>query len=169
MPRSRPVDGFALAYDDHGSGPAVVLLHGWPGDRRDHRRLVPLLSSSARVIVPDLRGFGASDKHREPPETAYSADAQARSVLALIDELDLGAAVLAGYDVGSRVAQAVARAAPERVRALVLAPPLPGVGDRVLQPEAQREFWYQAFHRLALAEEIVDGDPAAVRAYLRHF
>ena len=37
MPRSRPVDGFSLAYDVAGAGPAVVLLHGWPGDRRDYR------------------------------------------------------------------------------------------------------------------------------------
>jgi pimeloyl-ACP methyl ester carboxylesterase len=77
--------------------------------------------------------------------------------------------VVAGYDVGSRVAQTLARASPELVRALVLAPPLPGAGDRVLAPEAQREYWYQAFHRLTLAEELVDGDRASARAYLRHF
>jgi pimeloyl-ACP methyl ester carboxylesterase len=120
------------------------------------------------VVVPDLRGFGGSDKHPEPPERAYSAAAQARSVLGLMDELGLRDAVLAGYDVGSRVAQAIARAAPERVRALVVAPPLPGAGDRVLGPEAQREFWYQAF-RLDLAEALIDGNPAAVRAYMHHF
>ena len=44
MPRSASVDGFTLAYDHSGSGPAVVLLHGWPGDRGDHRALVPLLA-----------------------------------------------------------------------------------------------------------------------------
>ncbi|HYB28273.1 MAG TPA: alpha/beta hydrolase [Solirubrobacteraceae bacterium] len=99
----------------------------------------------------------------------YSADAQARSVARLIDELGLGPAVIAGYDVGSRVAQAVARAFPDRVRALVLSPPLPGAGDRVLTPKAQREFWYQAFHQLSLVEEIIDGRPQAVRAYLAHF
>jgi len=63
----------------------------------------------------------------------------------------------------------VARAAPDRVRALVLSPPLPGAGDRVLTAAAQREFWYQPFHALGLLEELVDGRPAAVRAYLRHF
>jgi pimeloyl-ACP methyl ester carboxylesterase len=169
MARTSPVDGFSLAYDVAGAGPAVVLLHGWPGDRRDHRVLAPLLARSGRVIVPDLRGFGASDKHREPPADAYSAAAQARSVLGLLDELGVPSAVLAGYDIGSRVAQAVAQDAPERVRALVLAPPLPGAGDRVLSPAAQREFWYQPFHQLDLAETLVDGNPAAVRAYLRHF
>jgi pimeloyl-ACP methyl ester carboxylesterase len=58
---------------------------------------------------------------------------------------------------------------PDLVRALVVSPPLPGIGERVLNPDAQREFWYQSFHQLSLAEQLVDGQPDAVRAYLRHF
>src|SRR3984885_3951002 len=132
MPTSSPVDGFRLAYDRSGSGAPVVLLHGWPGDRMDYREVAPRLTEVADVVRPDLRGFGESDKHAEPPAEAYSADAQARSVAGLIDELELGPAVIAGYDVGSRVAQAVARNHPNRVRALVLSPPAPGAGARVL-------------------------------------
>jgi pimeloyl-ACP methyl ester carboxylesterase len=128
-----------------------------------------LLSGSADVVVPDLRGFGESDKHAEDPGSAYSAQAQARSVLALMDELGLETPVIAGYDVGSRIAQTIARHSPGSIRALVVSPPLPGVGDRVLSAQAQREFWYQAFHQLALADEIVDGNRSAVRAYLGHF
>lgn len=169
MARSAPVDGFVLDYDRSGAGDPVVLLHGWPGDRTDYRDLVPLLEGGAEVVVPDLRGFGASDKHPAPPAEAYSAAAQARSVLGLLDELGLRAPVLAGYDIGSRIAQALAREAPGRVRALVVSPPLPGGGRRVLTPEAQREFWYQPFHNLGLVEELLDGRPEAVRAYLRHF
>ena len=45
----------------------------------------------------------------------------------------------------------------------------PGAGRRILSPEAMREFWYQSFHQLSLIEEILDGDRAAVRAYLAHF
>ena len=169
MARSAPVDGFALAYDRSGAGDPVVLLHGWPGDRTDHAALASLLAGDAEVVVPDLRGFGASDKHPAPPAEAYSAAAQARSVLGLVDELGLADPVLAGYDIGSRIAQTAARAAPERVRALVISPPLPGGGRRVLEPEAQREFWYQPFHNLRLVEELLDGRPEAVRPYLRHF
>jgi pimeloyl-ACP methyl ester carboxylesterase len=169
MPRSAPVDGFSLAYDRHGAGDPVVLLHGWPGDRSDFDALVPRLERHAEVVVPDLRGFGASDRHPAPAADAYSAAAQARSVLGLLDELGLQAPVVAGYDIGSRIAQAVARAAPDRVRALVVSPPLPGAGQRVLTATAQREFWYQPFHSLGLIEELVDGRPMAVRAYLRHF
>jgi pimeloyl-ACP methyl ester carboxylesterase len=169
MARSAPVDGFSLAYDRSGAGDPVVLLHGWPGDRTDYQALVPLLEGDAEVVALDLRGFGASDKHPAPPAEAYSAPAQARSVLGLVDELGLTDPVLAGYDIGSRIAQAAARAAPGRVRALVISPPLPGGGRRVLEPEAQREFWYQPFHNLGLVEELLDGRPEAVRPYLRHF
>jgi pimeloyl-ACP methyl ester carboxylesterase len=168
VPTSSPVDGFEVVYDCAGTGDGVVLLHGWPGDRKDYRDVTPLLTGYT-VVAPDLRGFGESDKHPATPAEAYSADAQARSVIGIMNELGLRSAVLAGYDVGSRVAQTVARLVPDRVRALVVSPPLPGAGKRVLEPSAEREFWYQAFHQLSLVEEIIDGRPDAVRAYLRHF
>jgi pimeloyl-ACP methyl ester carboxylesterase len=169
MRRSAPVDGFSLAYERAGSGAPVVLLHGWPGDRTDHDDVVPLLTGECDVVVPDLRGFGESDKHLQPAAEAYSAVAQARSVVGLIDELGLEAPVIAGYDIGSRIAQAIARDTPEKVSALVVSPPLPGAGERVLTPEAMREFWYQSFHQLALIEQVLDGHPRAVRAYVGHF
>ncbi len=55
------------------------------------------------------------------------------------------------------------------MRALVIAPPLPGAGERVLSEGAVREFWYQSFHRLPLAERLLDGNLTAARAYLEHF
>src|ERR1700754_451755 len=74
MHRSQPVDSFTIAY--HETGPAdaasVVLLHGWPGDSHDYRAVVPLLTNRYRVIVPDLRGFGASDRHLVDPDAYYS-------------------------------------------------------------------------------------------------
>jgi len=169
MRQDTAIDGFRLAYERAGAGPAVLLLHGWPGDRTDYRAVAPLVSEAADVIVPDLRGFGESDKHEAEPARQYNAAAQARSVAGLIEELTLGQVVLAGYDIGSRIAQAIARDRPDLVRALVIAPPLPGIGDRILAPQAQREFWYQAFHNLELSTKLIDGQPDAVREYLRHF
>lgn len=169
MGQGQPVDGFRLTYERIGRGSAVVLLHGWPGDRTDYRDVVPLLSTHADVVVPDLRGFGESDKHEADPAAQYGADAQARSIAGLIEELRLDRPVIGGYDIGSRIAQSLARGRPDLVRALVLSPPLPGIGSRVLSARAQEEFWYQPFHRLPLSTELVDGRPDAVRAYLRHF
>jgi pimeloyl-ACP methyl ester carboxylesterase len=90
-------------------------------------------------------------------------------VLGLIEELGLDRPVLAGYDIGSRIAQGIARSKPELVDGLVVAPPLPGIGKRVFGEQAQAEFWYQAFHKLPVIEELIDGNPVAVRAYLQHF
>jgi pimeloyl-ACP methyl ester carboxylesterase len=169
MPQTNLVDGFRLTFDRAGRGPAVLLLHGWPGDRTDYRAVVPRLTDAAEVVVPDLRGFGESDRHLADPGGQYTAAAQARSVIALIEELGLGRPVVAGYDIGSRIAQATARERPGLVRALVVSPPLPGIGDRILSPGAQREFWYQPFHQLGLSTELIDGQPDLVRTYLRHF
>ena len=175
--RSSPVDGFSLEYDLIGpgdGGTGVVLLHGWPGDRADYRRVVPLLAEgngpnhAVRIVVPDLRGFGGSDRHLQPPTQAYSAAAQLRSVLGLLDELGIDRAVFAGYDIGSRLLQTLVATQPRRVAAMVVTPPLPGAGARLLEPGAQTQFWYQSLHRLPLADELLDGRPDAVRAYLGH-
>jgi pimeloyl-ACP methyl ester carboxylesterase len=169
VPFSSAVDGFRLAYDRTGDGPPVVLLHGWPGGRADYRLVAPLLAEVADVVVPDLRGFGESDKHAVPPDEGYAADAQARSVTGLLDELGLGPVVLAGYDIGSRIAQTVAQLSPERVRALVVTPPVPGAGQRLMDPAVLVEFWYQNLHRTDLPERLLDGDRDAIRTYLEHF
>lgn len=164
------VDGFRLAFDHSTDGVGdAVLLHGWPGDRHDFRAVAALLAGRCRVVVPDLRGFGETRGPAEAEPAEYAAAGQARSVIGLIEQLALGSVVVAGYDVGSRVAQEVASARPDLVRALIISPPLPGAGSRVLSPEAQREFWYQPFHQLGLAEALLDGSRAAVRAYLEHF
>src|ERR1700754_3211664 len=107
VPHTTPFEGFKLAFDRRGSGPPVVMLHGWPGDRTDYEALAGAVADFADVITPDLRGFGESDKHRADPEEHYSPQAQARAVAALMDELGVCEAVLAGYDVGSLVAQTV--------------------------------------------------------------
>ena len=171
MPTGSPVDGFSLTYDRHGSPgrPAVVLLHGWPGDRTDMAAVAGRLADEHDVVVPDLRGFGESDKHRRDPVEHYGAAAQARSVSALVDELGIDDVVVAGYDVGSRVGQQLARDRPDRVRALVVTPPAPGVGQRILGEVPFAEFWYQSFHQLELAERLVDGRPDAARDYVGHF
>src|ERR1700684_4659584 len=124
MPFSAATDGFRLAYARGGQGPPVLLLHGWPGERGDYREIVPRLAG-LDVIAPDLRGFGESDKHLEDPATAYSAAAQARSVIALIEELHLDGLVIAGYDIGRRIAQGVGARRRRLLRRPVASPPLP--------------------------------------------
>jgi len=168
---AQDADGLELHYVRRGHGsPTVLLLHGWPGFWYDWRRVLPRLEQITSVIAMDLRGFGASAKPDWPPRSAYSAEAQARNVLALLDQLQLETVLLVGYDVGSRVAQTVAQLAPGRVQGLALSAPVyAGFGTRPLEPAAQKERWYQHFHMLAQADQLIGHDRETVRLYLSYF
>lgn len=103
------------AYDDTGGdGPALVLLHAFPLSSRMWERLVPLLVG-VRVVTIDLPGLGRSMPHGEPTMTSM-----ARSVVAVLDELELAEASVFGLSTGGYVALELARLAPERVTRLVL-------------------------------------------------
>jgi pimeloyl-ACP methyl ester carboxylesterase len=65
MQFSAPTDGFQLAYDRNGGGPLILLLHGWPGDRTDYNALAPLLENRADIVIPDLRGFGETEREKQ--------------------------------------------------------------------------------------------------------
>lgn len=105
-----------LAYQDRGSGPVVVLLHGSPGAVADFSYLLPHLTDRFRVLVPDLPGFGKSA--RWLPD--YSVAAHARYVLAWLDRLGVTEFQVVGFSMGSGVALHLADLAPDRVRAVTL-------------------------------------------------
>jgi pimeloyl-ACP methyl ester carboxylesterase len=104
-----------LTHDDAGSGTPLVLLHGFPMDRGLWAPQRRALSRRARVIVPDLRGFGASAG--APPVTM---DGHADDVAALLDVLGIEQAVVGGMSMGGYVAFAFWRRHRARVRALIL-------------------------------------------------
>ena len=166
-------DGLPLHYVRQGqetSDVPVVLLHGWPGFWYDWRRVLPQVAQFASVLAVDLRGFGSSAKPDWSPDEAYSPEAHANNILTLLDQLHIEKALLVGYDLGSSVAQTVAQLAPERVHALVLSAPVyPGFGTRILEPSAQRERWYQYFHAIPQADQLIGHDPETVRLYLSYF
>jgi 3-oxoadipate enol-lactonase len=111
------VRGIEMAYEDTGSGPAVVLLHGFPFNRSMWREQTEALSASYRVITPDLRGHGETTATDEPA----TMDEMARDVAALMDALDIRRAAVGGLSMGGYVTLAFYRRFPLRVRALVLA------------------------------------------------
>ncbi len=162
-------EGHGVHLTRGGSGPAVVCLHGWPGCWFDYRLLRPLLEPVADVVAVDLRGFGGSERP-DLPASGYGRQAQAGVVRAVLDALGIDRAVLVGYDIGSGTAIQVARDAPDRVAGLVLGNPMnPAAAPLLLAAEHRGEFWYQDFHQLQLATDLVDGEPRAVAAYLGHF
>jgi pimeloyl-ACP methyl ester carboxylesterase len=116
--------GHRLAYTEHGSGPRVcVLLHGLLLSQRMHEPLARALAERGnRVITLDLLGHGRSD--RPPDVWRYSMPQYAEQVVALLDELEVDEAVIAGTSLGANVALETAARAPERVRGLVAEMPV---------------------------------------------
>jgi 3-oxoadipate enol-lactonase len=112
------VRGIEMAYDVEGSGPPVLLLHGYPFNRSMWREQVEALRESFRVITPDLRGFGESESAGDEPAAMIE---MARDVEALLDHLGVDRVVLGGLSMGGYVALAFVRRFPLRVRALLLA------------------------------------------------
>ena len=109
-----------MAYEDAGRGePFVLLLHGFPFDRSMWREQARALAETWRVVVPDLRGLGETSLGEAGG--AATMEEMAADVAALLDELNVGRAVVCGLSMGGYVALAFCRAFPERVRALVLA------------------------------------------------
>jgi len=163
-------DGVRIHYVRRGSGPAVLLLHGWPGFWYDWRRIIPELATRADVIAPDFRGYGHSDKPGGPAVETYAPDNYARDMLALMDHLQIDQAVLVAHDIGAVVAQTLAQQAPERFPRLVLInPPYPGIGARRFEPEATADFWYYNFHNLLWAHDLVAYNRDTIHIYLSHF
>ncbi len=108
-----PVD---LFYKEYGQGTPVIFLHGFPFDHSIWEPLVPLLSKDARMILPDLRGFGRSPV----TEDIYSMRLLAEDVLHLMDHLKIEKAVLVGHSMGGYVSLAFAHAYPGRLLGLGL-------------------------------------------------
>lgn len=111
------VRGIEMAYDEVGSGPPVVLLHGYPFNRSMWREQSEALGADYRVITPNLRGHGETTVTDEPA----TMEEMARDVAALLDELRLERVTLGGLSMGGYVTLAFYRRFPLRVRALILA------------------------------------------------
>jgi pimeloyl-ACP methyl ester carboxylesterase len=128
VPTFSSFDGRSIVYDVDGSGPAVVLLHGFTGRRQDWALLgvtEALVAGGSSVVTMDLRGHGES---AAPHDTAaYQDRALARDVVALADHLGLDSYGVVGYSLGSIVAATVV-GLDGRVRSVVLA----GIGDHAL-------------------------------------
>ena len=161
-----------------GEGPPVLLIHGWPQHWYLWRDVIPLVAPQARVIAPDLRGFGWSDL----PRTGYEMDGLKRDMLALLDELGLQEVTIAGHDWGGFVGFLLALDHPDRVKsflALNVLPPWPARDRRVL-----RDSWRFLYMpvlacpglgrragRAAAARGLRDSglDPAEVEAFVSRF
>src|SRR5215467_11333020 len=134
------VDGVGIEYEVTGEGRPVVLLHGFPDSGRLWRHQAPALADAGfQAIVPDLRGYGRSDKPE--PVGAYSIPVLAGDVIAILADLRIGRAHIVGHDWGAALAWALASLAPGHVDHLaVLSVGNPVTFLRTL--EQRQKSWY---------------------------
>jgi pimeloyl-ACP methyl ester carboxylesterase len=151
------VDGVGIEYEVSGAGRPVVLLHGFPDTGRLWRHQVPVLAAAGfQVIVPDLRGYGRSDK----PEAvaAYSITVLARDVMAILAAQGIGRAHVVGHDWGAALAWAIASFAPDDVDHLaVLSVGHPATFRRTFE-QCQKSWYMLLFQFPGVAETWLSGD-----------
>lgn len=109
-------NGIHLSVQEGGSGLPLILLHGYPQNGMCWSRVAPEFARHFRVLIPDLRGYGASDT---PPDdaahTAYSKREMARDIVGLLDAEGIATAMVLGHDRGARVTYRLALDHPARV------------------------------------------------------
>src|SRR5262249_38703547 len=116
--KSVMVEGFRQNVVDIGSGPAILMLHGFPNNSTDVRYQIPeFVNAGYRVIAPDLLGLGRSDKPIAPEN--YSTARDAERALELLSLLSVQRARIVGHDRGGGASWYIAAHHPERVEQLV--------------------------------------------------
>lgn len=150
----------------------LVLLHGWPGSSAGWEGVVDRLPEDRTIIYPDLRGLG--DSERAGDVAAFEKRALADDIAALIDALGVEDVAVAGQDWGGVIAQELALAMPERVKALIVMninlinhpqANLKGLKGQMLNPKNPR--WYMAFQGAPdLAEAMIPGAEAEWLSYI---
>lgn len=156
--REIETNGIRLHTIDEGEGTAVLLLHGWPDSSAMWRhQIAPLVAAGYRVVAPDLRGFGASEK---PPEKAsYRIDTILADALGVLDALGIERTHVVSHDWGAMVGWGLAMFAPGRVwRHVALSVGHPNNWRDV--PIEQREMsWYMLLFQFeGVAEEALRAD-----------
>jgi len=162
------IPGITLSVHDAGSGPAVVLCHGFPELGYSWRhQFAPLAEAGFRAIAPDQRGYGGSG--RPEPVEAYDIHHLTGDLVGLLDVLGIERAVFVGHDWGGIVVWAMPTLHPERTAGVVgvntpynpRPPALPTTVMRMLSPDPEKLYllWFQ---EPGVAEAVLDADPRLV-------
>ena len=152
-----------------GSGPPVLMLHGYPQTHVMWRKVAPRLAERFTLVMPDLRGYGDSDKPTGTPDHAtYSKRVMARDQVELMRGLGFERFRVVGHDRGGRVAHRLALDHPERVQCIAV---LDIVPTRVMYLKTNRTFakgyyhWFFLVQPAPFPETLIATNP---ETYLRH-
>ena len=157
------VNGTTLHYVRGGTGPAVILLHGFPQDWYEFHQMMPRLAQRFTVVAADLRGIGGS----KATPGGYDAANMAEDVRQLAQQLRLERTYIVGHDIGGIVAYAFARLYSGETRGvMILDVPLPGI-EPWEDVKADPLLWHINFHQTPdLPEKLIAGRQTT---YFRHF
>ena len=146
-----------------GSGPPVLLLHGYPQTHLMWRKLGPRLAAEFTVVAPDLRGYGDSSKPPAGPENAnYAKRALAHDQVETMAAFGFERFCVVGHDRGARVAHRLARDHPERVRRLALLDIVPTLYrfETIDQKAATASYhWFFLIQPGGLPERLIGAEP----------
>jgi pimeloyl-ACP methyl ester carboxylesterase len=157
------VDGIALHYVRGGTGPTLLLVHGFPQDWYEWRAIMPRLATRFTVLAVDLRGVGGSDA----PRDGYDAATMADDLHRLVEQLDLGPVYVVGHDIGGWVAYAYARLHPKATNGMTIAETLlPGI-EPFAEVDIDVALWHGQFHMIPDLPEALVADRQAI--YFRYF
>jgi haloacetate dehalogenase len=142
-------------YMEAGEGAPVVLLHGFPETSYAWRYQIPELAKKYRIIAPDLRGYGETDK----PTTGYDKRNMAKDLRELMRALEIPKIALVGHDRGARVATRFAKDHPEGLDRLVVMDNVPTrIVARDFNPIMARAYWFFIFNQVPdLPEALISG------------
>ena len=157
------VNGTTIHYVRGGTGPAVILIHGFPQDWYEFHKIMPRLAKKFTVIAVDLRGVGGSSA----TDKGYDAANMAEDVYQLSRQLKLKRVYVAGHDIGGMVAYAFVRLHPAAARGvMILEAPLPGI-EPWEEIKANTKLWHSNFHQTPdLPEKLIAGRQSV---YFRYF
>ncbi|MCB1334452.1 MAG: alpha/beta hydrolase [Roseivivax sp.] len=162
--RHRLDNGLTLRVRSAGQGPAVLLLHGYPQTGACWHRVAPqLVQAGFRVIVPDLRGYGGSDKPApDAGHATYSKRAMAADMVALMRDLGHDRFAMAGHDRGGRVAHRLALDWPDalsRVAVLDIAPTATMYASTDMEFATAYYHWFFLIQPAPFPERMIGADP----------
>jgi pimeloyl-ACP methyl ester carboxylesterase len=132
-------DGVEIYYEVHGSGPPLLLTHGYSSTSAMWQGQIEALSKHHKLVLWDMRGHGQSDYPDDP--AAYSEALTVTDMAALLDEVGTHSAIVGGLSLGGYMSLAFYRAHPERVRALLIIDTGPG-----FKKNDAREAWNRRAH-----------------------
>ena len=153
-----------------GSGPPLMLLHGYPQTHFAWHVVAPILAEQFTVVVPDLRGYGKSTgPDRDTGHEGYSKRSMAKDIIDVMDALGHSSFFVAGHDRGGRVAYRMALDFPDKIKKLVVLDIIPTLEalDRVNAQSAHRMYhWFFLAQPYPVPEELIE---KAAGDYIQHF